>query len=422
MSCSILDNNLLRLEASQPGFAAMLRGRICAAGVGHLRGPATAPVDCAPLRSATLVYLGVDPGLRGIVESLNGEINLLVVEPDAGRVLSLLSRLDHPALCDPRKVRWVLSMEQLEQQQLGDFCLGGVQVISAPRREPTALDLALMRKLRELLLAQQRQRCSSRETYFTMVTYNRLMLTRLTLDRLALNTDAPLRLVIIDNASTDGTRRWLRENSARYPFIERVIQMDHNLGIGRALNNGMVYSLARSDRVGRLDNDILVPPGWLRDLNQVLNSSLRPMVVCGHVTDDAEVKKIIAAGQQTRVDDLRVFLVETIGGCCNVYDPQLFAQLGFFPEEPLYGVEDGGICKAARDAGRAVAVVDAVKLEHLTTLFPDADSYMSFKGDQVDEWRRGGGEPSAQFGMRGVVGLTGDRGFHAQPGARSPEL
>ena len=403
----LLTQNLSRLQRRQPSAFARLQA-LEAQAPSPLAGPTAPPVEGDLLRATTVVYLGVDRGLPRLLESLTGEVNVLVVEPDIGRAAAVLSELECPALTDPERVRWVLSEEILEELDLADFFLGGIKVITAPGRDPGALDLAVMRRVKELFADLQLRRRQGNHTYFTMVTYNRLALTRLTLDRLAINTSEPMRLVIIDNASTDGSRRWLRDNRARYPFIHKIIFMDRNLGIGRGLNNGMLYSLSRSEKVGRLDNDILVPPFWLRDLNHVLASALEPRVVCGLVTDDPVVKEIVAHGETTRVDDLRVYLVETIGGCCNVYDPSIFTRLGFFPEEPLYGVEDGGLCKAVRDAGHTIAVVDNVKLEHLSTLFPDALEYLSFKGEQLEEWEEG--SDGGGFGVEGVAGLTGDRG------------
>ncbi len=403
----LFTKNLSRLERRQPSAFALLQAHAEQA-PSPLDGPAAPPLDMALLRATTVVYLGVDRGLPRLLESLNGEVNVLVVEQDSGRVASVLAELNRAAATDPERVRWVLTEQMLEELELSRFFLGGVKIVTAPGREPGPLDMAVMRAVKELLADLQRQREASASTYFTMVTYDRLALTRLTLDRLAINTSEPMKLVIIDNASTDGTRRWLRENQARYPFIEKLILMDHNLGIGRALNNGVLYSLSRVHKIGRLDNDILVPPFWLRDMNHVLASSLKPQVVCGLVTDDPVVKEIVAHGQTTLVDDLKVYLVETIGGCCNVYDPQVFSQLGFFPEEPLYGVEDGGLCKAVRDAGRTIAVVDNVKLEHLSTLFPDAEEYMSFKGEQLDDWSSE--DVEGGLGVAGAMGLTGDRG------------
>lgn len=402
----LLAKNLSQLERHQPSAFAWLEAHAEQA-PSPLEDPTATAVDSEQLRATTVVYLGVDRGLQRLLESLTGEVNVLVVEPDAARVTALLAAMECPALADPQRVRWVMSEEMLEELELADFFLGGVKLITAPGREPGALDLAVMRAVTELFahLAEQRQR--DEHTYLTMVTWNRLALTRLTLDRLAINTSEPMKLVIIDNASTDGTRRWLRQHRARYPFIHKIIFMDRNLGIGRALNNGVLYSQSRGVKIGRLDNDILVPPFWLRDMNHVLGSPLEPQVVCGLVTDDAVVKEIVAHGETTRVDDLRVYLVETIGGCCNVYDPEVFSRLGYFPEEPLYGVEDGGLCKAVRDAGRAIAVVDNVKLEHLSTLFPDAQEYLSFKGDQLEEWEEG--QSKEGFGLQGAAGMTGDR-------------
>ncbi len=87
------------------------------------------------------------------------------------------------------------------------------------------------------------------------------------------------------------------------------------------------------------------------------------------------------------VDDLKVCLVDCVGGGCNVYAPNIFKELGFFPEYPLFGVEDGALCRGARVANYPVAMVDNVKLEHLPTVIPDSIEYRTYKDDLIKTWQ-----------------------------------
>ena len=349
------------------------------------------------MRCTTLIQLGLDAGVARLIPHLSGEVNLLLVERDARKVQALRAEVDHPNMDRPDRVRLVLNEQQLEQAELADFLMAGLRIVAAPGVAPGPLELATLRAVKAHQAALARQRAAGSQTWITMVTYDRLELTRMTLDQLAGSTQMALKLVIVDNGSTDGTRQWLQrpEVRRRYPFIARVMLMDRNLGIGRALNNGLLYCLARSHRVGRLDNDILVPPGWLEDLTRVLNDPLAPQVVCGLVRDDPEVGRILQHGARAVAGGLEIHLVETIGGCCNLFAPGLFERMGLLPEEPLYGVEDGGLCRAVRDAGQAVAVVDRVELGHLSVRFPDSDEYQQFKGDQLRHWiqRHGDDQP-----------------------------
>ncbi len=337
-------------------------------------------------RATTFVYFGIDRGLPKIINELNGENNLIVVEENNEKLVDLLAETENENMLRPERVQWVFATDMLHELHRGAFVLGKMVVLNPEHAPRSALTLAVLRFIKELALTLNRRREENSDTYLTMVTYNRLPMTKLTLERLLKNTKPPFKLVIVDNNSTDGTPEWLAKCRDRYSFIERVFLFDDNLGIGRALNNGMVYALSRSTKVGRVDNDVLVPPRWLEDMTRVLRSELKPLVVGGCITDDDVASEQIEDAAKTSVGDLKVYHVDFAGGFLNLYPPDIFDDLGFFPEQPLYGVEDGGLCKAARDAGENVVIVDNVKVEHLPSIFGEAAEYIEFKEEQLREF------------------------------------
>lgn len=69
-----------------------------------------------------------------------------------------------------------------------------------------------------------------------------------------------LDLVVVDNASVDGTAEWL---AAEWPMV-RVLRAERNLGFAAACNWGARAS--SSEYVAFLNNDMRVEPGWLRGL------------------------------------------------------------------------------------------------------------------------------------------------------------
>jgi GT2 family glycosyltransferase len=91
------------------------------------------------------------------------------------------------------------------------------------------------------------------------------------LQSLQANTDYPsCRTVVIDNASTDGTREWL---SAAAPGRFELVLAERNLGWVGALN----LALARydADYFFFLNPDAFVEPGWLAPLVKALEENPR---------------------------------------------------------------------------------------------------------------------------------------------------
>ncbi len=96
------------------------------------------------------------------------------------------------------------------------------------------------------------------------ITYDRLEYTRLALASV-LADPSDFRLTIWDNASTDGTRDYLR-NEVSDSRIADIVLSAENVGQIEAVNR--VWSASRADLVGKLDNDCLMSPGWTETLAQ----------------------------------------------------------------------------------------------------------------------------------------------------------
>ncbi|HSQ28982.1 MAG TPA: glycosyltransferase family 2 protein [Gemmatimonadaceae bacterium] len=97
-----------------------------------------------------------------------------------------------------------------------------------------------------------------------VVTWENLALTRLCLESLLAHTpDVPFELIIVDNASADGTRAYLQALAAAEPRA-RLILNERNDGFARACNQGA--RAAAGDILVFLNNDTVLSPGWLRGL------------------------------------------------------------------------------------------------------------------------------------------------------------
>jgi glycosyltransferase involved in cell wall biosynthesis len=99
--------------------------------------------------------------------------------------------------------------------------------------------------------------------HLVFITYNRLDYTRKALESVLRDREEAFKLTIWDNASTDGTRDFLRHEAAD-PRIDDIILSEKN--VGQIIPVNTIWSASRSDLVGKLDNDCLVTPGWTRIL------------------------------------------------------------------------------------------------------------------------------------------------------------
>jgi len=104
-----------------------------------------------------------------------------------------------------------------------------------------------------------------------IVTYNNVILTEQCITSIYKNTAYPdFELIIVDNASTDGTRDYLdrlvneRENV-------KVILNENNKGFAGGNNQGI--QAAKGDYIVLLNNDTIVTPGWLGKLISILEKN-----------------------------------------------------------------------------------------------------------------------------------------------------
>lgn len=80
-----------------------------------------------------------------------------------------------------------------------------------------------------------------------VVTYNNLALTRLCLASIQRAAGAlPFEIVVVDNASTDGTQAWLRETAARRLLPLVVVENGHNAGFAAGNNQAAARARRRA--------------------------------------------------------------------------------------------------------------------------------------------------------------------------------
>ena len=99
-----------------------------------------------------------------------------------------------------------------------------------------------------------------------MVTFNRLFYTKQAIKSIIENTNIPYELSIVDNYSTDDTRKYLKTLPKDKGSLKRLLLIfnKENIGLAPALNKGLKKS--KSDVISFVGQDFAVSKHWLSTL------------------------------------------------------------------------------------------------------------------------------------------------------------
>lgn len=103
-------------------------------------------------------------------------------------------------------------------------------------------------------------------TSIVMLTYNQLSYTKLCIESIRMFTQpGSYEIIITDNNSTDGTVEWLKEQADIVTIFN-----ENNKGFPVGCNQGI--EIAKGESILLLNNDTIVTPNWLDNLNKALYS------------------------------------------------------------------------------------------------------------------------------------------------------
>ena len=169
-----------------------------------------------------------------------------------------------------------------------------------------------------------------------MVTYNRLELTKKTVDNIYETVKDPFNFVIVDNGSTDYTVNYLNELSKEKNNIHLKLN-DKNKGIAYGRNQCLLIAdQLKTEWYVTLDNDVLLHDGWLNECIDVLKANKHFGAI--GVSFESVVYPIIKSNNY----EFEFKSKGNLGTACMVFHKSLHKLIGFFTTEygTFYGEED----------------------------------------------------------------------------------
>ena len=125
--------------------------------------------------------------------------------------------------------------------------------------------------------------------------FNRMQFTKDCLNCLFDQTYSPLRLVVVDGGSTDGTQQYLRRH---YPQVV-LLRSEKELWWGGAMQKGIEYCLDQScgaeDMLLMMNNDTQIGPTYIETLVRV--SRERNAAVGGVIVDSRDSSRVLDGGE-----------------------------------------------------------------------------------------------------------------------------
>lgn len=167
------------------------------------------------------------------------------------------------------------------------------------------------------------------------------------------------QIVVVDNASSDGSIEYMKEH---YPDI-KLIALNKNYGFSKAVNVGIKY--ASTPYVILLNNDTTADPHYIEEMVKAIETSDRIFSVSSKMIQMYHPEKIDSAGDMYTVlgwafcrgGDLSVSThtspcqVFSACGGAAIYRREVFSKTGYFDESHFAYLEDVDIGYRARIYG-----------------------------------------------------------------------
>lgn len=204
--------------------------------------------------------------------------------------------------------------------------------------------------------------------------YNQLKYTKECLESLSESLNEKVKLIVINNASTDGTKQYL-ESLSNERFIIQIITNEENLGFPKAVNQGL--STSECQYIVVANNDIVFTKGWLDKMIKVAESETKIGMVgsMSNLANGLQMDKKIKyktmnemhkyAEVLSKKSDGEYFNTPRIDFLCALIKKEVLDEVGGLDERYSLGnFDDDDYCLRSNIAGYKTVVAKNVFIHH----------------------------------------------------------
>jgi GT2 family glycosyltransferase len=279
-------------------------------------------------------------------------------------------------------------------------------------RRPTTLPAETEAAVRAATLPPPMPEPSLPEVSAVVVACDGLPFTRLALESILGSVGIDLEVIVVDNASEDGTGEYLRSLAASDQRV-RPIRHAENLGFAAGVNAGLAAT--RGEALVVLNNDVVVPPAALARLVGHLGDPALGLVgpISNEAATEAEVDEdwgtygelLARSGDRARERRGRLLDVEMLTMFCVAMRRDVFERVGLVDERFEVGLfEDDDYSLRIREQGLRVVVAEDVLVHHfgeaaIGKLVPTGEYAAIFEVNR-HRFEKKWGKPWEQHGRR----------------------
>lgn len=192
--------------------------------------------------------------------------------------------------------------------------------------------------------------------------WNQLDFTRDCIQNIVKNTDTPYRLILIDNASAEDTRRYLDGLTRNSALEVTLIRNEANEGFIRAVNQGLKVSNA--PYICILNNDTIPAPRWLKNMIEFADEHKDIGLINPQCNGHGDTSIDIHAGMLEK-ESGKYMEMNQCQGFCMLLRREVFEKIGYLDEEfGIGGFDDTDYSMRAHIAGYKSAAIRGAYVYH----------------------------------------------------------